>query len=606
MPKSKKLTETKINPIPKEPPEIGIDTKKSIVDNIIGAAEIGSLDISSIDALSQSAQNREQQYELLDSMTQDPTISSVLKQYASDIIQTNDRGQTIWAESDNADILNYTTWLMDSLNIDKHIYQWAYCLVAYGDVYIRLYRKSDVEDDLLFKNSLRNDRLNSIKAGKEPLNENVNLRIYKENDHFIPYVQMVDNPCEMYDLQKFGKSYGFIKAPVRVVQQSSDEMYNYLTHYKMRQNDVEIFDAMSYAHACLEHTNQRQPETVDIYLDNNVEKDMDDYSVKTDSMTSSYSVKRGQSILYNVFRIWRELNLLEMSALLNRLTKSSVVRVLNVEVGDMSKEQVQTFMQRLKDKIEQKTALAVGKGMAEYTNPGPIENTIYVPTHGGQGSITATTIGGDFDPKSLVDLEYFRKIMFGALGVPKEFFGFTDDGGGFNAGSSLTIISAQYGKSIKKFQNIMCQLVTDLINLFLIDRGLDNYVNRFTIRMQAPVTQEEIDRRTNTDNRIRYISDVMGQLSDIEDKAIRLKIYKALLGNTINDPQVITYLQEYIDKIEAEKSDKNSSETSSEESDEKLPSLEDIKPDTNKQSLSEADKNEDIDSYLPSPEELGL
>ena len=152
----------------------------------------------------------------------------------------------------------------------------------------------------------------------------------------------------------------------------------------------------------------------------------------------------------------------------------------------------------------------------------------------------------------------------------------------------------------------MCQLVTDIINLFLIDRGLDNYVNRFTIRMQAPVTQEEIDRRTNTDNRIRYISDVMGQLSDIEDKAIRLKIYKALLGNTINDPQVITYLQEYIDKIEAEKSDKNSSETSSEESDEKLPSLEDIKPDTNKQSLSEADKNEDTDSYLPSPEELGL
>src|SRR5574344_1337718 len=108
-----------------------------------------------------------------------------------------------------------------------------------------------------------------------------------------------------------------------------------------------------------------------------------------------------------------------MSALLNRLTKSSVVRVLNVDVGDMPKEQVQNFMQRLKEKIEQKSAINAGNSMAEYTNPGPIENTIYVPTHGSQGQIAATTIGGDFDPKSLVDLDYFRDKLFGGLKVPK-------------------------------------------------------------------------------------------------------------------------------------------------------------------------------------------
>lgn len=90
-----KETKTKVTPIHKPTPETGIDTDKTIVDNIIEAASVGCLDISSIDALAQSAQNREQQYELLDSMVQDPTISSVVKQYASDIIQTNDKGQTI-------------------------------------------------------------------------------------------------------------------------------------------------------------------------------------------------------------------------------------------------------------------------------------------------------------------------------------------------------------------------------------------------------------------------------------------------------------------------------------------------------------------------------
>lgn len=509
---------------------------------------------------------------------------------------------------------------MESLNIDKHIYQWAYCLVAYGDVYVRLYRQSDVAEDLLFKNNKRNDALNASKEQKEPLNENVKLRVYSDIDHYIPYVKMVDNPCEIFDLQKFGKSYGYVKAPVRVVQQSSDEMYNYLTHYKMKQQDVEIFDAMSFAHACLENTNQRQPETVDIYLDNNADINSDEYEAKTDSMTSSYSVKRGQSLLYNAFRAWRQLNLLEMSALLNRLTKSSVVRVLNVQVGDMGKEQVQLFMQRLKEKIEQKSALSVNQGMAEYTNPGPIENTIYVPVYnGGQGTITASTIGGDFDPKSLVDLEYFRKVLFGALGVPKEFFGFTDDGGGFNAGSSLTIISAQYGKSIKKFQNTMCQLVTDIVNLFLIDRGLDQYVNKFTIRMQAPVTQEELDRRTNTDNRIRYVGDVMQQMSDIDDPIVKLKIYKALIGSAINDPTVISILQDYIDKLEAGEAKEEPGGRSGEKggtapeepgglepSSDELPSLESIENKSDKPALTEDGKDEEEDSYLPSPAELGL
>lgn len=608
----------KITPVPTQTPETGIDTDKSFISNIIGAAEVGALDISSIDALSQSAQNREQSYQLIDTMSQDDVISAVLETYAEDTVQTNDAGQVVWVESDDTKVLDYTSWLLNSLNVDKHIYQWAYCLVTYGDVYLRLYRQSDVEEDKLFRNNTNNRKLNESRINQEPraLTEDAKLRIYADSDRYIPYVQMVDNPGEMFDLQKFGKTHGYIKAPVQMIHHQADSVYSYLTRYKMKQSDVEIFDAMSFVHGCLETTNQRQPETVDIYLDSyktspEYQEDGDEYDAE-DSMTSSYTVKRGQSILYNSFRIWRELNLLEMSALLNRLTKSSVVRVLNVDVGDMPKEQVQAFMQRLKEKIEQKSALNVGTGLSEYTNPAPIENTIYVPTHGGQGQITPTTIGGDFDPKSLIDIEYFRDKLFGSLKVPKQFYGFTEDGAGFNGGASLTILSSRYGKSIKNIQNILCQMITDLINLFLIDRNLDNYVNKFTVRMQAPVTQEELDRRTNTDNRIRYVGDLMQQLSDIEDKATKLKIYKALLGSAINDPEVIGYIQAYIDTLEKPKdSDASDDDTSDEslnfdsgESSDELPALEAFEPNTSLEVIVEDDSEEE--SYLPSPDELEL
>ena len=93
--------------------------------------------------------------------------------------------------------------------------------------------------------------------------------------------------------------------------------------------------------------------------------------------------------------------------------------------------------------------------MTEYTNPGPIENNIYVPTHEGIGAISTSQIGGDVDVKSLADLSYYQDKLFGNLRVPKQYFGVTDDAAGFNGGSSLSIISSRYGKMIKRIQNTM-------------------------------------------------------------------------------------------------------------------------------------------------------
>lgn len=611
------IQEAIVKPIPKQDPEVGIATNNNLSNNILDAAIVGGLDLNSVNSLIQSAQNREQAYELIDAMSQDDVIAAALETYTEDTIQTNDKGQVIWAESDKGDVLDYVTWLVDSLNIDKHIYQWAYCLIAYGDVYLRLFRNSDVEEDILFApNKKKSSILNESK--EEPLNEDIKLRVYNENDRYVTYVQMVDNPGEMFDLQRFGKNQGYIKAPVRVIQQpTSDALASYLTRYNMKQSDVEVYDGNSFVHGCLENTNQRQPEMVQIFLDSyredkrkaNGESD-DEINNTPDSMTTSYQVKRGQSILFNVFRVWRELNLLELSALLNRLTKSSLVRVLSVDIGDMPKEQVQSFLQRLKEKIEQKSGINTGKSMQDYTAAGPIDNTIYVPTHGGQGNITTTTIGGDYDPKTLVDIEYFRDKLFGGLKIPKQFFGQTGDSTGFNGGSSLTITSSRYGKTIKRLQGVLCQLVTDIVNLFLIDRGLFNYVNKFQIRMQTPVTQEEIDKRTNTDNRVKYVGDLMQQLDMVKDDVTKLKIYKSLLSNVINDSEVVTYLDDYIETLENPKKPKKEGEevelvTGEDDQSAEVKegvTFENISQDV----LTEESGSKEEDSYLPTPDELGI
>jgi hypothetical protein len=264
-----------------------------------------------------------------------------------------------------------------------------------------------------------------------------------------------------------------------------------------------LYPPTEFVHGCLEDNSSRTPEEVELFVG-------DDKSV-------SYNVKRGQSLLYSTYKIWRQLMLLENSVLLNRVTQSSIVRVIGVEVGDMPKENVQPHLMSVKQLIEQKASLDVGRSMSEYSNPGPIINNVYIPTRNQQGVITTQQIGGDVKIGDLADLDYYQDKFFGNLRVPKQYFGVTDDGAGFSGGQSLSIISSRYAKMIKRIQNTIIQMLTDAINLILIDTGNDAYINKFTLKMQAPTTQEEVDRRDNLSNKVGLVRDIMDTLGDIEN-----------------------------------------------------------------------------------------
>jgi len=117
----------------------------------------------------------------------------------------------------------------------------------------------------------------------------------------------------------------------------------------------------------------------------------------------------------------------------------------------------------------------------------------------------------------------------------------------------------------------------------------------------------------------------MNQLNDVEDKATKLKIYKNLLSNVVNDPEVIALLEDYIKTLEPEESSKPTSEDSTTEGGGVTPEAEEesnLNIDLNELGMQEAveekeekpteilnETKEDevsVDSYLPSPFELGI
>ena len=589
-----------INPIPAPTPQIGIDTNNDLIYNITDAAQVNKFDASSLQSFTSVSRTRNELYDTLDYMAQDTTLASVLETYAEDATEMNDSGAIVWCESDDSNISKYVTFLLNSLNVDKNVFKWTYSLCKYGDVYLRLYRESEVEDKFFSKPK---DDINTKR--KNALNEDVNIIAYKSTDRYIHYLEQASNPAQMFELTRFGKTAGYVKTNIVSTKSTNDTLggssMNWNKYkFNSASGDVDLYPATEWVHGCLEDDSSREPEEVELFT-------------STDTQASStYKVRRGESLLYDSYKTWRELMLLENSVLLQRVTQSSIVRVIGVEVGDMPKENVQPHLMNIKQLIEQKAAFSVGNNMSEYTNPGPIVNNIYIPTRNNQGVLSTQQIGGDVNIGELVDLNYYEDKLFGGLRVPKQYFGRVDDAAGFSGGQSLSIISSRYAKMIKRIQNVIIQMLTDAINLILIDTGNQTYINKFTLRMLSPTTQEEVDRRENLSNKMALVTDVMTAVAEIEDSTIKLKILKSLLSDTITNSEVISLIQDQIDLLEAEQEQVVDESSTEETSDEDLGALFGDETDfgstetSSDSGLADLFPTEESEASLPTPDELGI
>ena len=266
-------------------------------------------------------------------------------------------------------------------------------------------------------------------VNNKAIEESVNVAFHKMSDPYSYYVEMVPDPSTMFELTKLGQTYGYIEVPNDLSEFDVDSYIGGTTavnggainyNYRYKSQDVTVYQADDFVHASLEDNVSRFPETVDLFYDDPTAEKRQNTA---EQLSYKYTVKRGKSLLFDAYKVWREKALLESAALLSRVTRSGIVRKVGVEVGDMPKAKVQEVLRRVKEMFEQKSAYNVDKSFSEYTSPTAVENFIYYATHDGKGAITVESVGGDFDPKQLTDLDWWNNKLFAAFGIPKQYFG---------------------------------------------------------------------------------------------------------------------------------------------------------------------------------------
>lgn len=489
------------------------------------------VDYGSFGKLRNLENDRSIQYAAYDAMTKDIIISAALEMYADDASQYNPNGKLIWCEGDDAELVSYIDELLDTLEIPKKLWSIYYNLAEYGDVYIRLFKKTGEEykeDD------------NYVPDGKVKLEDAEIDLLMKEDlllnfdDKYEDYIEVCDNPECVYDLVKNGKTvqYAYINKEAG----------------RSKQDRIELYPPDQFVHIYIENPHIRDREIFEFTTRHEGE---------LVPRRHVYKVRRGKSMLYDVYAVEKEIQLLEDALLLNRLSRSAVTRLFNIEVGDMPDTEVRNVLRRVKNAFESKLSInANQKAIDSYVQSAGLDNIVVAPVRNGQGSINYQTIGGDVDIRSILDLDYFNDKRFGGLKIPKPFLGFEESLGN-NAGETLTRMDVRYGRTIKRLQTCVVQGVTDLVNLYLLHDGKEASVNDFTIKVVTPTTADDIDRDEQLQTKLSLIDTIMASL-DNTNTIDKNKLLMDLLTRYVGDSRIFANINDYI--IDPPPEDENSDE----------------------------------------------
>ena len=485
--------------------------------NDIGSSSL--LDGEAIATFRRLSSNRQEKYTSYENMLTDATIAAAMEMYADDATQYDPKkGKIVWVEAADPDIAKAANRLIDVLQINEKAWKHIYSLCTYGDLYLRIYREGDTAD--------YEDILN-VQPGV------IRTKVQDTSRPMEEYIEYVEDPSTIYDLQIKDKTSGFVRMHTTntSTQNTNSYIHNTIGVHQVSIDNVDFYDRRSFVHISLAESISRTPEYLAI-------------SDPENNSTTVYKVKSGKSILADAYEAAQTVKLLEDSMLLSRLTKSALIRLLQIEVGDMPKPEVENLLRRVKNMIEQKIALNKNNGEARsYNSPGPMENIIYFPTKEGKGAITLNNLGGDVNVKDIADIEYFNNKLLSALKTPKQFLNY-DSPEGLGNGTSLTKISSRYAHTIMRIQSAYKAGITTLLNLFFLDKGLE-YINKFTVKMVSPATIEDIERDEQMSNRINQVSDILNLISEVVDDQGKIDTLVHLLSEYLNLSEIAGIIQDH-------------------------------------------------------------
>jgi hypothetical protein len=202
----------------------------------------------------------------------------------------------------------------------------------------------------------------------------------------------------------------------------------------------------------------------------------------------------GQSILENIFKVYKQKELLEDSVLIYRVSRAPERRVFKIDVGNMPSHMAMAFVERVKNEMHQRRIPTVNGGGANLMdasyNPLSINEDYFFPvTAEGRGSSVDTLQGGT-NLGEIDDLKYFNNKMARGLRVPSSYLptGPDDSDRALNDGKVGTALIQEFrfNQYCERLQRLIMQKLDDEFKMFMKWRGFNIDNGLFDITLSAP------------------------------------------------------------------------------------------------------------------------
>ncbi len=227
----------------------------------------------------------------------------------------------------------------------------------------------------------------------------------------------------------------------------------------------------------------------------------------------------GNSLLENIFKVYKQKELLEDAILIYRIQRAPERRVFHIDVGNMPSHMAMAFVERVKNEIHQRripSQTGGGQNVIDSAyNPLSINEDYFFPqTAEGRGSKVETLPGGT-NLGEIDDLKYFTNKLFRGLRIPSSYLptGADDSQASFNDGRVGTayIQELRFNKYCERLQALISSVFDEEFKRYMYSRGMNIDANLFELKFNPPMNfassrQAAIDaERINTFNTIQAV-----------------------------------------------------------------------------------------------------
>ena len=227
----------------------------------------------------------------------------------------------------------------------------------------------------------------------------------------------------------------------------------------------------------------------------------------------------GNSLLENIFKVYKQKELLEDAILIYRIQRAPERRVFHIDVGNMPSHLAMAFVERVKNEIHQRripSQTGGGNNVIDSAyNPLSINEDYFFPkTADGKGS-DVTMLEGGKNIGEIDDLKYFTNKLFRGLRIPSSYLptGQDDSQSNFNDGRVGTayIQELRFNKYCERLQNLITAVFDEEFKMYMHGKGMNIDTNIFELNFNPPLNfasskQASIDaERINTFNTIQAV-----------------------------------------------------------------------------------------------------